>query len=160
MLDSEVLELTSLCLTFQKRVSQFMQRFDIGTSEVKCFKATSTPVSFMQSSTASMQTRSDTRSTEEIDQVHTSLLQVTEIASSGGAVVAVYFPADQSCKIPFFNQDRPVGHGVPFFCSCMQHTASGLPCPHMMSWILRKPRSVWTIIFLSHPAFIRGHQVP
>mmetsp|Transcript_4298 Transcript_4298/g.9535 ORF Transcript_4298/g.9535 Transcript_4298/m.9535 type:complete len:132 (+) Transcript_4298:3252-3647(+) len=130
-----------------------MHRFAIQTSEVKCFKATSLPEAWNQPSTGAGSAE------EGIDQVHASLQQVSEIASAGGAVVAVYFPADGGCKIPFFNQDRPVGHGVPFFCSCMQHTSCGLPCPHMMSWILRKPRSVWTIIFLSHPAFIRGHPV-
>lgn len=155
--DSEELELTSLCSIFRKRAGEFMKRFDIETSEVKCFKATSMPVALKQPSTGTGPAEDIDQ--EHIDQVHASLQQVSEIASAGGAVLAVYFPGDGGCKIPFFNQDRPVGHGVPFFCSCMQHTASGLPCPHMMAWILRKPRSVWTVIFLSHPAFIRGHPV-
>lgn len=152
--DSEEFALASLCSVFQKRVREFMKRFDIETSEVKCLKATSMPVALKQPYTGTGNAED-----EDIDQVHASLQQVSETASNGRAVVAIYFPTGGSCKIPFFNSDRPVGHGVPFFCSCMQHTASGLPCPHMMSWILRTPRSVWTILFLSHPAFIRGHPV-
>ena len=37
--DSEELKLAFLCSTFWKRVGEFMQTFEIRTSEVKCFKA-------------------------------------------------------------------------------------------------------------------------
>jgi hypothetical protein len=151
--ESEEKQLDSLCALFRKRVIEYVQIFRITTSEIKFLKATSLP--------ASEGCKPSTASRDSNDEVNASLLVASDIVnnSSDEHVVAVYFPCNGDCKIPFFNQNRPLGHGVPLYCSCMKQTASGLPCEHQMSWILRNPRSVWTIIFLCNPSFIRGHPV-
>jgi hypothetical protein len=150
--DSAVLDFAGVCPTFRNRVMKFMLKFNIELHEVRCFKATSVSSAFKPSTAGECIT---TDSAEEIDQVHENLLEACAMANKelAGHVLAVYFP-DRDCKIDFFTKDRPFGHGIPLFCSCMRHTASGLPCQHMLSWILRKPRSVWTIVYKRPPSFI------
>jgi hypothetical protein len=154
--ESEMSALSSSCSAVQERVQEFMQHYRILDSEVKVFKAMSSEI--VLSSPATMQTGSEAVS----DIVHESLLEASDLANKNSVkqVVAVYFPSDGHCKIPFFNENRPLGHGIPFFCTCMKHSASGLPCEHQTSWILANRRgSIWTLIYLCHPVFVRGHQV-
>jgi len=158
IVDSDTVQLKFCCRTVQDRVQEYIDLYDIQASEVTLFKARSSEPTF--SPVAAQLGKAG--SAVEIDLVHATLLEVTDLANTDSSehVVAVYFPTGGDCKIRFFNESRPLGHGVPFFCTCMKHSASGLPCEHQMSWILRNRKgSIWPIIYLCHPAFIRGHQV-
>jgi hypothetical protein len=159
VVESESVDLSSCCTTARERVQQFMRVYDIELSEVKVFKATSSEP--MLPSVAEMQCW-ETRSAAEGDLVHASLVEASDLANKTSVqhFIAVYQPSGGVCKIPFFNEGRPIGNGVPFFCTCMKHSARGLPCEHQISWILQhRPRSIWALVFLCHPVFVRGHQV-
>ena len=156
---------TALCKTMKTRVDVFQQSFKILDSEVKYFHVSPQNKHHVWKSHGTLDDASTYDFTESDDKVHRCLDQASCIANhnSSGSILAVYYPSDEGCKIPFFNWSRPPGYGIPFFCSCQRQTASGLPCEHMLSYILLpkhgSPRSVWNIIWLCHPAFIRGHMV-
>jgi hypothetical protein len=159
IVESDIVDLNSCCSTVQDFVQEYINLYGIQTSEVKLFKARSSGLILPPVATVQVERAG---SEGEIDAVHATLLEATDLANTESVehVVAVYFPSDGDCKIPFFNKSRALGHGVPFFCTCMKHSASGLPCEHQTSWILQNRRgSIWPLIYLCHPVYVRGHQV-
>jgi hypothetical protein len=167
---SEVLK-DSLRKTLKNRVAVFLKSFDILESEIKYFNVK--PKNTFKWKSYGPKDRSGGCDLAVADDQVCHYLEIaSKIANSngGGSTLAVYFPSGEKCKISFFNQSRPSGYGVPFFCSCQQQSASGLPCEHMLAYILLPnhdipqnrdiPRSVWNIIWLCHPAFLRGYMIP
>lgn len=71
--------------------------------------------------------------------------------------LACYYPTKE-CRIPCLSGCK--SRGFALFCSCQWQTAAGLPCAHQLAWILdRESRSMRNVLWLSHPTFIRGHDL-
>jgi hypothetical protein len=154
----------SVCKTMKSRLNIFKRTFNVDDFEVQFFRVKSkVDIDYKTIYQGSLRISRGGEMTEGHDVVNGCLQEASRLAASTstGSVLAVYFPTDGACKIPFFNQTRPRGSSIPFFCSCQQQPSSGLPCEHMLAYILQPdmefPRSVWNIIWLCHPTFIRGH---
>jgi hypothetical protein len=154
---------STLCRTMKTRLSAFQKSFEILDPEVKFFQVT--PKHHLWKCCGKRDDASTREFTQADDKVHSCLDLASKIANrnSLGSTLAVYFPSGEQCKITFFNKSRPPGFGIPFFCSCQGQPSSGLPCEHMLAYILlpnhKIPRSVWNIIWLCHPSFMRCHMV-
>lgn len=161
---SAALPRDALCRTMNTRVGVFKKLFNIIDPEIKYLNVK--PKYKLWRSCDFLEGASSSSFAEGgDDKVQNGLDQTSRIASHtlSGSTLAVYFPSAEECKIPFFSQSRPSGYGIPFFCSCQRQSSSGLPCEHMIAYILLPnevaPRSMWNIIWLCHPAFLRCHML-
>ena len=73
-------------------------------------------------------------------------------------VVAIYFPRTE-CKIKFLNFPDQFKKGIAFFCPCMETTASGVICAHLLAWVHGRPgerKFIENIVFLTDPFYIHA----
>ena len=138
-----MIPLQDLSFAVQSAVSYRCKLFDIDLEEMRFYQCQ----------------RTDEDSSEECKDSRDPVDEASKaVNKSILPVVAIYFPRTE-CKIKFLNFPDQFKKGIAFFCPCMETTASGVICAHLLAWVHGRPgerKFIENIVFLTDPFYIHA----